>query len=113
MYILYNTKSDFHFYFPNILWTKSVRSELSNALSNVIKALKPIEKDLVEVYLHFHVKSWKLQKNEISIDFQDFTWKWWYTSTRSFSMGFKALITFENALNSSDLTIFDHKMFGK
>ena len=47
-------------------------SELFNALSNVIKSLKLIEKDLVEVYLHFHVKSWKSLKNEISNDFQDF-----------------------------------------
>ena len=52
-----------------------MRSGLSNALSNVIKALKLIEKDLVEVYPHFHVKSWKSLKNEISNDFQDFTRK--------------------------------------
>ena len=111
MYILYNTKSDFHFYFLTISWSKSMGSELSNAFSNAIKALKLIEKDLVEVYLHFHVKSWKLQKNEISIDFQDFTWKWRYTSTRSFSMGFKALITFKSALESSDLILFDYEIF--
>ena len=113
MYILYNTKSDFHFYFLTISWSKSMRSELSNALSNVIKAWKLNEKDLVEVYFHFHVKSWKFQKNEISIDFQDLTWKWRYISTRSFSMSFQALITFESALESSDPIIFDHEIFRK
>ena len=59
MYIMYNKKSDFHFYFPKISQSKIMGSELFNALSNVIKSLKLIEKDLVEVYLHFHVKSWK------------------------------------------------------
>ena len=32
-----------------------MRSGLSNALSNVIKALKLIGKDFIEMYLHFHV----------------------------------------------------------
>ena len=73
MYIWYNTKSDFHFYFLTISWSKSMGSELSNALSNVIKALKFIEKDLVEVYLHFHVKSWK--SIEISFFFLGFNMK--------------------------------------
>ena len=78
-----------------------------------MKFFKLIEKDVVEVYLHFHVKSWKSLKNEISNDFQDFTWKWRYTSTRSFSMSFKDFITFESALKSSDPILFDYEMFGK
>ena len=86
-------------------------SGLFNALSNVIKSVKLIEKDLAEVCLHFHVKSWKSLKNEISSDFQDFTWKWRYTSTRSFSMSFKDLITFESALKSSDPVNFDYGIF--
>ena len=88
-------------------------SELFNALSNVIKSLKHIDKNLVEVYLHFHVKSWKSLKNEISNDFQDFTRKWRYTSTRSFAMGFKDFITFESALKRSDPIFFDYEMSGK
>ena len=64
-----------------------MRSELSNTLLNVIKALKFIEKDFVEMYLHFHVKS--------------------------FSMSFKALITFESALERSDLILFDHEIVRK
>ena len=111
MYILYNTKSDFHFYFLTISWSKSMRSELSNALSNVIKAWKLIEKDLVEIYLHFHVKSWKSIEISFFWNFQDLTWKWRYTSTRSFSMSFKALITFESALESSDPILFYHEFF--
>ena len=47
--------------------------ELFYELSNVIISLKLIEKDLAEVCLHFDVKSWNSQKNEISSDFQDFT----------------------------------------
>ena len=73
-------------------------SGLFNALSNVIKSLKLIEKDLAEVCLHFHVKSWKSLKISFLCDFQDFTWKWRHTSARFFSMSFKDLITFESAL---------------
>ena len=51
--------------------------------------------------------------SKISNDFQDFTWKWRYTSTRFLSMGFKDLITFESALKSSDPILFDYEMFGK
>ena len=47
-------------------------SELSNAFSNVIKTLKLIEKDSIEMYLHFHVKIGKSQKDEISSDFPVF-----------------------------------------
>ena len=65
------------------------------------------------MYLHFHVKSWKSSKNEISSDFQDFTWKWRYISLESFSMSFTDLVTFENALESPDFILSDHQMFGK
>ena len=64
-----------------------MRCGLSNTLSNVIKDSKLIGKDFFEMYLHFHVKS--------------------------FPMSFKALITFESALESSNLILSDYKMFGK
>ena len=50
-----------------------MRSGLSNALSNVIKALKLMEKDFTEMYLHFHVKSSKSIEISFFGDFQDFT----------------------------------------
>ena len=57
MYIMYNKNSDFHFYFPKNFIIKKYGIWAFNALSNVIKSLKLIEKDLAEVCLHFHVKS--------------------------------------------------------
>ena len=69
-----------------------MRSGLSNALSNVIKALKLIEKDSIEVYLHFHVKIGK---------------------SLEISLSFKALVTFENELESPDFIFFIIKFFGK
>ena len=45
-----------------------MKFELSNAFSNVIKALKLIGKDFIEMYLHFHVNLENYQKKEISND---------------------------------------------
>ena len=45
-------------------------SALSNALSNVIKALKLIEKDSIEVYLHFHVINGKSSEISFFLIFQ-------------------------------------------
>jgi len=91
-----------------------MRSELSNALSNVIKPLKFIEKDLVEVYLHFWMILVKIIQNLIFFfDFKISHENEGMTSTRSFSISFKVLITFESALESSDSILFCHKMFGK
>ena len=73
MYVMYNKNSIFHFYFPKMLESKRMGSALFNALSIVIKSLNLIEKDVGEVCLHFNVKSWKSQKNDIFNDFQDFT----------------------------------------
>ena len=42
-----------------------MKSGLSKALSNVIKASKLMEKDFIEVYLRFHVKSLKSPKLEM------------------------------------------------
>ena len=40
-----------------------MRSGLSNALSNVIKALEPIEKDSIEMYF-FYCENWKITQRD-------------------------------------------------
>ncbi len=47
-----------------------MRSGLSNALSNVIKALKLIGKDFIEMYLHFHVNLENHSKSHFLVIFK-------------------------------------------